>query len=440
MKIIKFINNINKKILLLFLILIIIYFAVYILWVFPLHDLSKYQNKLWIKNLTTDLVLGINDPQRLYKIRQYEKNILTYWYCYWFFNTKQYTIWGVMHLKNKFSTKGNLRIYYYDFLKNESNKTVLEIDFTQIKTFLHNNKINIRHETNYIQEIDMDNNTMKIIIDTKQFNINFNLSIDEYYTNMPTLIPRYKLLKSICDFTETKCPDEWGSDNPLIGKILNGTFNNENIESGGNYWFDNMLGFNNYFLSEYVWFVLLNDDWLIYILLCDTIDNIKQKDVIKVLLIKDRKNDKILTCGIDTDVSSLYKNLDKLINPKTININYISKDNFTIHYEMPNFKVDIISKPNYISEKSKIVVKDYYKSNDVDIEKLNEWDKKYYNTITKFNYVELVTMANINIVYNNKNINFMDRVICDGFEFTDNKNIQHIFCKNSSDIRNYIVR
>jgi len=412
------------------------------MWVFPMHDLSKYQNKKWIKELTENLILGINDPKKLYKIRQYKENILSFWYSYWFFHTKQYTIWGAIHLKNKFSKKGNLRLYYYDFLKNEIKNSALEIDFSEIQTYLNNNKITIKCNENYIQEIDIDNDKMKILIDTEQFKLNFSLSIDDYSTNMPALIPRYQLLNRICDFTETKCPNEWGSDNPMIGKILNGTFNNTTIESGGNFWFDNLLGLNNYFLSEYVWFVLLNDDWLIYFLLNDTIDNIKQKktNIITVLLIKDRKNNKILTCGMDTNITRLYNKIDKLINPKTIDINYISKDNFDIHYEMENFKIDINSKPNDISKKSRVFVNDYYKTDDIDIETFSNWDKQYYKTISSFNYVELVTMSNINIVYNNKNFSFIDRVICDGFEFSDDNNInQHIYCENNSNIRNYFV-
>jgi len=420
-------------------VIIICYLVIYYLVVYPMHDLSKYQDKAWIKKITEDLIVGISDPERLKKVRNYEKNILSFWYSYWYFHTKQYTIWAAIHIRNKFSNKATIRIYYYDFLNKEHKNSNIDIDFREVKTFILDDKIIIQHP-HYLQEINMNNDTMRITIDTEQIQLKFDLSIEDYSTNMPTLIPRYKMFKPILDFRETKCPNEWGSDNPMIGKIINGSINHSSIEPGGNFWFDNMLGFNNYFLSEYVWFVILNDDWLIYILLNDTIDHIKEKknNMITVLLIKDRKKNKMLVCGMDTNVCTPFYAIDKLVQPKKVDCNYVNKEEFDVHYEMPNFKVDIVSKPNEVSRQSKMVVNDYYHS-DIDTEKLSEFDKKYYNTIKGFHYVEMVTIADVTIQYNNEKTQFTERVIVDGFEYNGKKEDQHIFCENQSKMRDYFI-
>jgi hypothetical protein len=432
-------KNIRDFITIVILVIVIVYFLIYITWVYPLHNLSPYQNKDWIKELTENLVLGKNDPSRLHKVRQYEKNIISFWYGYWFFHTKQYTVWGVMHLKNKFSKQGSVKIYYYDFSNKTHRYSTLDIDFSKIETFKKDGKIIIQYKNNYLQEIDMDNDLMRIKINTNEINLEFNLTIDDYSTNIPAVIPRYSPLKSIFDMMETKCPNEWGSDNPMIGKIVNGKLNNKNIEKGGNFWFDNFIGCNNYFLSEYTWFVLLNDDWLIYILLNDTKENIKKKkeNIITLLYIKDKKNNKILSCGIDSNIASAFKTLDKIVNPKKIDFNYRKIDDFDIHFAMPNFKVDIISEPNEVSKNSITVVRDYYKTDDLNVDSLSEWDRQYYKTINNLEYTEMVTLAKINIEYNGEKMNFKDRVIVDGFECPD-KNCQ-IFCKNNSNIRSYFA-
>lgn len=432
---------INKKIILFFIIIVIVYIWIYFRYIYPLHNLSKYQSKEWIKTLTENLILGVNDPSKLYKIRQYEKNIISFWYGYWHFHTEQYTIWGIIHLNNKFSKKGKIGIYYYDFINKEKKQSFLEIDFSKVKTSKINEKLIIRYENNYVQEIDMTNDKMSIRIDTNQIILKLNLTIDDYSTTVASLMPRYSLLTSIADMTETKCLNEWASDNPIIGKINNGQLNSGNIESGGNFWFDQFIGVNNYFLNENTWFCLLNDEWLMYILIFDKKKRLKLKktDLLTVLYIKDRKNNKILTCGIATNKIKAFHTLDHLIQPKTLDINYRAIDDFDIHCEMPNFKVDMISKPNESSQKSKTIIDNYYSTPDMNIELLSDWDKKYYNTINNFTYPEIVTIANINIIYNNIHTNFDERVVVDGFEQLDKTKPSEIYCKTNSHIRDILL-
>lgn len=424
-----------------FLIIIIVYFLIYIRWIYPLHNLSKYQNKEWIKTLTENLTLGLNDPAKLYKIKQYEKNIITFWYYFWHFHSDQYTIWNLTHLHNKFSTKGIIRIYYYDFYNKIHNQSSFDIDFTQIKTFIRDNILTIQYKQNYKQEIDMTTDKMTLLVDTTEIKLKLNLTIEDYSTTIPALMPRYMELKSIPDMMETKCPDEWASDNPMIGKIDSGQLNNNIIESGGNFWFDNAAGFNNYFLSSFSWFILLNDEWIVNILIVDTKENMRKKklDMMTLLYIKDRKNNKILTCGVHTNSIKTFRTLDHLINPKKVDLNYRDIDDYEFNIEMQDFKINMISTPNEISKKSKTIVNDYYNSHDINIESLGEWDKKYYKILEKFLYTEMVTVAKINIVYNNVHSEFSDRVVMDTFECTDKSKSCEIFCENSRNIRSYVV-
>lgn len=429
-------KQIINSIILIIIIIIILYFVVYIIWVYPMNNLSKYQDKPWIKKIREDLILGIKDPKRLYNIRKYEKNILTFWYCYWFFHTKRYTIWAMYHLKNKFSTKGVIRLYYYDFLTKENKMTILDIDFTEIKTFSKGDKIIIMHNDNYKQEIDMDNNKMSILINTNNLKLDFTLSIDDYSTQFPALMPRYEPLKGIFDFTQTKCPDEWGFDMNKFGKIINGTFNHKYIE-GGNFWFDNFLGVNNMYLSENVWVCLLNDDWLIFIILYDKEENIKlKKNILKGYIIKDIKNNKVISCGMDTSISPLYNGLDKIVHPQKMECEYISKDNFEIHYEIPNFKIDLVSTPNETSKNSKNVINDYYKTDKGDVSNVSQWDSRYYKKLEKLEYTELVTLAQVDIVYNKEKIHFTERVVVNGIE--DFENTPNVYCEKSK-LRDYFM-
>lgn len=406
----------NNTTLYIIIIIILLYFVVYFTYVYPMHDLSKYQNKESIKNLTENILLGINDPARLQKIRKYEKNILSFWYNYFFFNTERYTIWAIIQLKNKFSNMAILRLYYYDLVKSIKKYTTIDIDFRNIKTYLENNKIIIKHNNSYVQKIDMNNDTIEIFIDTNNALLNFTLSIDEYSTTIPAFISRYENFKNLFDFKRTHCPNEWGGYNPMMGKIINGTLNNNQIGKG-NFWTETVTGFNNYFLYDGIWFVVLNDDWLIYILYIDTQDNIKQKksDMLTGLFIKDRKKDKIFVCGLDTNISSLFNPIDKVIQPKNLDVEYRSYDDFYIKYEMPQLKIEITSEPTQMSKDSRFYMDDYYTSKDIDIESMNDFDKKYYKKVSNILFTELVNMADIHIVYNNEETRFKDRIIVDAF-------------------------
>ena len=414
---------------------IILYLLGYFIWIYPLHDLSKYRDKKDTIHIIENLTLGLTDPARIKKIKSFE-SILSWWYSYWYFHTEQYTIWSIFNLKNQFSDQGVVRIYYYDFFTKEFKHVSLDIDFKETKTYLRGDILVVEHHENYIQEIDLKQDTMRIFVNCRDLKLDLMLSMDDYSTQFPALIPRYELLNGAVDFKQTKCPNEWAYDINMIGKIKSGNFNKNSI-SGGNFWFDSLSCYNNFFLSEYIWINLLNDDWMLYFMFIDKEENLRQnKNVSQSFIIKDRKNNKMLKCGIDTNIVPLYDTLHKMIHPEKIEYTYQSMDHFEIHYEIPNFKLHMTSIPNDISKKTHVVIDDTYKATDIP-ENLNDWDKKYYEKISDLDYHELVTMVNVNILYNNESIQFTERVVVDGFIASSNK--PYVFCESNS-IRNHIVQ
>jgi hypothetical protein len=195
-------------------------------------------------------------------------------------------------------------------------------------------------------------------------------------------------------------------DNPLIGKIINGTFNNDIIEPNSNFWFDNFIGCNNFFISEYYWFVILNDDWLIYILFYGKYENINSQDIPKVLFIKNRKNNKIYNCS--PGVSSKYfRSIDNIIHP--IHINYKSNKNKKVGEKIfDEYEIKFISNELTIDIKSiptksvRTLLYDYYNDQRTDsLSNLNEWDMKYKNVLNNLKYVEYINKVDVEIKYEN---------------------------------------
>ena len=238
-------------------------------------------------------------------------------------------------------------------------------------------------------------------------------------------LPRYQFLNNFINIegSETKTPGDWMSDNPYIGKIKGGYIQNEIIENGGNFWFDNYIGCNNHFLNIYRWFIILNDDWMIYLL---WFGNYNEKDdikKIKSILIKDRKKNIVIHSGILGAESLCSFPLDQMNHMfAEYKMTYISNkslgdekyDEYEVFFESNKIKINIKS----IKDKShKIINFDYYKNEDAYnlFSNMNTWDKEYYSKISKIKYVEYVNIVNVNIEYNNEIIQFTDRQVVDGY-------------------------
>jgi hypothetical protein len=368
------------------------------------------------------MITGINDYSKFNKIGKTTK-FISFWYCYWFFQTKKYTIWVLFNLKNKFTKIMNLGVYLYNFETDNLKLEQVSLDFTQLKTKkIHNNnenKLIINCGTEYYQEIDFNKDISFLRIKTKNINFTIEVKIDDYKTNQASFIDRYQKLLKYVDLGNNY---EWMSDNPYIGKILRGTINNENIENNGNFWFDNYIGSNNHYLGPYTWFSILNDDWLIYLLWFETYDKRNNKDTVKPILIKDRKNNKHIyssTVGFECSKNLFPVNyINEILCP--IRMTYESKKNLgNMHYDdysilFKSSEIDI--KITSIKNKSKrVFLYDYYKNDSTDniIHKMNAVDREYYQKLTNIKYVEYINMVNVEVKYNNITTQFIERQVID---------------------------
>jgi len=354
-------------------------------------------------------------------------NDISFYYTFFLFKTNRYTIWCITHKHNKFNNNGNIVLYYYDNEKKHTDTDILYIDFNKFQTYLENGKLIIKYLDKYIQEIDFDENKMNIYISTNKNELKMELYIDEYNTTMPPLLSRYKNTNKIISssLVETQSPNEWASDNPLIGKIIKGYFNNDPVNNNSNFWFDNFIGCNNFFLSEYYWFVILNDEWLIYILYYGKYEDINSPDIPLPLFVKNRKENKIIHCSPGV-IPNGFKTVEKLVHP--IYTKYTSNpnkrfgdiifDEYTLLFKSNDITINITSIPN---NSVRVLLYDYYtdpNSNDTTI--VNEWDKNYNKVLNNLTYVEYINRVNVEILYNNKIQKFQENQILDAIIVKDN--------------------
>ena len=425
-------NTINYF-LLTFMLFVILFLITYYYFIYPLNHLEKYQTKEWIEDLTNSLILGATDENQLKQLTKYEINEISFLYNYFYFNTTKYTIWIIFNLHNKFSKKGELLCYYYNFETKQSNKNILAIDFNNLKTTNVGLKLIIEYLQNYSQKIDFEKNLMYINIDFNNINLNATLSMDDYTTTVASFLQRYQQINSIINtnVTETNSKNEWASDNPIIGKIKNIQFNWEILEPNGQFWFDNFIGCNNFFIAEYYWFVIFNEDWLIYLLWYDEYDKMNDPTITIPIYIKDIKNNKILHCGPGRKMSYLYEKVNQLTNPMDIkitrnpNIKYGDEkyDDFVIDFKSNYIQFKISSIKN---ECQKVVEYDFY--DDGSTHSINnKWDEQYYATIKNLRYYEYIMFVNLELDYNNVKTSYKTKLISDGLAPIDKSKPSKIF-------------
>jgi len=416
----------------LLILFIIIYAIIYYLFILPQFKLYKLQSKPWITDLTENIVLGVNDHSKFKEINR-SCDFISFWYCYWFFHTKKYTAWILFNLQNKFSDVIMLNVYLFDFSINRKIEESIPLHFKNVKTEKINNILIIRCGDHYRQEIDFKHNRSSIFVNTNKINMNFELYIEDYTTNQASFLPRYNILNKFINIkgSTTHTDGDWMSDNPYIGKIIQGTINNESIEENGDFWFDNFIGCNNNYLEPYIWFVVLNEDWLIYLLWFGIYNNRNDIGTTKPILIKNRKTNTFIyagTLGIECRVMPIINNINYALEP--IRMTYKSKkpigvlnyDDYVVEVKSDLININITS----IKENSHQVFKyNYYKNKEGDKTQKNSWDKKYYNTLSNILYVEYVNMVNVTIEYKGKQEKFIARQVIDAM-YPENSNIPTI--------------
>ena len=167
---------------------------------------------------------------------------------------------------------------------------------------------------------------------------------------------------------QTWTPNEWFTDNPLIGKVTKGSINGSPVNNG-QFWFDNFIGVNNYYLSQYIWFVIMNDDWLIYILFFGEYDKRNNADTSKPIIIKHRKTNTLIYSGCDGHLPVIYKPFNPIKNI-TYNMNSSLGDDSLREFDVSFQSHDINIKIKSIDVASRIFSVPYYESNDININNL----------------------------------------------------------------------
>jgi hypothetical protein len=413
----------NVKNMFLFLLLcILVYLIVYFYLVYPLYNLSRIHSKDEIKEITDLLVLGAKDPSKLQELTNIKVNEISFYYNYFIFRTETHTIWCLMNKHTKFGDTGKIVLYYYDHVKKYTGNDIIEFDYNQLKTYEEKGGLVIVYSNHFRQEINFKDNRMKIYISTHKNTLDLEMYIEEYNTTQPSFLNRYKIANNFVStsFIETKSPNEWASDNPLIGKILSGTFNQHQINRG-NFWFDNMFGCNNFYLSEYYWFVTMNDDWLIYILFYGNYEDFNTLDIPKCLFIKNKKDNQILHCSPGV-LPNGFKTVDRILQPiKTTYKSNPSKrfgdesfDEYSLSFESNDISIHIRSIPG---ASVKVLSYDYYDSPkynaQVPSQNTPEFDKKYVDVLNNLSYVEYVNKVEFEIKYNNTIQKFQEYQILD---------------------------
>jgi hypothetical protein len=376
------------------------------------------QTKEWATTLITNTVLGVKDSSYLYKIQKSKIDNLSFYYNYFFFQTRKYTIFILINLNNQYSQNIPLNVYLYNFetKTSELNETIL--DFDKLQTSKQGDTLHITCGDSYIQKLNMVTNQMEIEINMSSVHLSFELEIDDYTTNLPTFLPRYDSVKGIIRpyFPITSTPGEWCTDNPMIGKIIKGRLNQDTIENG-NFWHDNFLGVNDHFLRSYVWYVILNDDWLIYKL---WFGEYEESNKTTFFIIKHRKTNKVLYAGVNKSVVPLHlaaSVVDPIKCTYTSNkpIGTLNYDSFNSHFQANDISIKFESIPN---ECHRVFLYDYYDSGQLKNPK--------HDIVNNYKFVEYVNMINVEINYDGQTEVFKERCVVDAF-FKHDKNLPDSF-------------
>lgn len=407
-------------ILLIFVIITILIILVYFYYLNLIcYKLHESQNKNWMSDLTDIIILGINNRELYSKINRDGKNI-SFWYVYWFFHTKTETIWILANMRNKFSSSIQLNMYRYNIEKNNIISESINFDMNDINIVKKENNLILNFKNMYEQKINLIEGKSTLQINTNKFKIFFNLSITDCNTNQASFVPPvHNFLSNFVNVKgiQTGTPGEWFSDNPYIGKIINGEINGEQIYKG-TYWFDNFIACNNGFLTTYIWFVILNDDWLIYLLWFGDEEEHNKKGFLKPILIKNNKENRMIYSGIIDSVPAITN---------YIQMNYESSkqlgdehyDDYKINFNSNEIQIQIKSKQNTCK---KVFDFYYYKNEEINMNFDNKWDENYYNVLSNIIYVEYLVYVDVSITYKGLTENFTDRQIVDAM-YRSNKNI-----------------
>ena len=399
--------------------------VIYLLYVRPMLQIHTISNTQFLKDFMKNQIASTKDNERLQKIVRGGSLVhRDYWYMYFHIRTKRFTIFTMLNQKNKFSEDVDLCLYGVDHENNTTFSHIIPTNFNNINIIETKTKI-IVSQTNLVQiTIDFEENTVAYNVNSESINLNVNMDIHDWNTNQATFFSRYWLLRML-NLTNmygsgTNTPGEWMVDSPFTGKVSGGNFGSENIENGGNFWFDTYIGTNNHFLEPYTWFYIQNDDWIIYLLEFGEYDKEDKKGKIQPILIKNCKKNKWYYSGINTPIPQPFEFIKNSISTFDFTWRYYPASKNIGDDDLANFQVNLVSDRININIQSipstnhHVFSYDYYKNDKLDVSKMNSWDKKYYETISNNRFEEYLCIADIIIEADGEVYNFKERVLYEG--------------------------
>jgi hypothetical protein len=395
----------NNKVIPIFIItlFVIIFIIAFIQWfyILPLVKLHTVSDQNFLKHFMKRQLLAVKYPQILNELSSMSIPMtMDFFYTYCYIETKHRALFIVLHRKNRFSDACKLIVYGINY------KTDQPFIYF-IPTTLNDINIEEVDNTIIIEIPGLLKHTMNFTLNTITYNINHidvqldvTMQVEDWNTTQPSFFPWYAPMRMVTDMNGhvIKKPGEWCVDSPCIGKVLNGQFGGEALEPNGTYWFDTYTGTNYSYCPEYTWFLINNDEWIIYLL--EFKHHKPTESPHNPILIKNKKQNRWFYVGYKTTLPEPFNMLTNLIDPITLSytINGNLGGNFEVIFRSKLINIHIVSIPNSIRR----VIKYNYYENDSVMNNVSESDKHYYDYLRKLSFEDYVCKSNLTIEYDGK--------------------------------------
>lgn len=416
--------------------LLVAYVVIYVLCVYPLHRLDKYQTKSEVLETNFTVIKGIVDNNAFSKLKPDHENRLSFWYIYAFILTEEHSMFTAIWRPNMFSDKVSVTMYGRDHILDTTFNSSVDMKWSDMDVSVKDGVATIQCKHFFKQYFDTHKNHLILDVQCPPYSATVHMNIVDYDTNFPCFLPQLSYLSPFVQMKQGNCPNIWGSDNGMYGDVTQATINGVHSNSG-TMWTDNMVGFNSHYLNEYIWSVIFTKDWLVYLLWFGNQEEVENNILnTRPIIIKDRRNNKTICCGVDSFQSPKavpFAILDKIIQPKQMHFKSNKEnrfggevfDDYSVYFKCNGFEYSLKSVKN---KTHRVKLVDYYDSHDVDESKLTPWEKNYYAKLRNTQYVEYISEVDVVIKYEGAVQEFRTQGVLDGMFRVDQSIPSEINC------------
>ena len=374
-------------------IFLLILFVLWYLYIKPLSNINQLQDQKWVRKYWEIIILGLRDKKLNKKIGKPEiRHNISLWYQYNMVKTQDKCIFIILRNINKFSQDMILHIYYVNFKTLGRYNYQYPIKLKDVMTFKKDNQIHTFYHKSIIYHniLDQDINRITTVINTPHIGLKLNFSIVSNKTVQLDNIPRYSLvLHKLGNYFQ----DNIYLTNQILGKVKTVEINGLQ-EKVGDVYFETGLGTNNYFLSKYQWFVLLNKSW------CFWFTNYAG---FKWVYLRDNTLNKIIYCGlVDYYIPKSRVDFNITRQPDG-NINF-----FNFKLQVGDTKISIFS-VNHDHAKINFPKTHWYKIDNPEI--IPNKEINYYRKLSKLVFRDNINLCGIEIQHQDKKERFQDWVL-----------------------------